>query len=98
MRFFKPLRLSASFKILFFIHRCTFDFISNDIKHRIRKQPTSVALRSGATRELIALRQERLCSVLFRPIHLQIRIENIFEISQLPYIYGVDTGNQSRSN
>ena len=61
-------------------------------------QPTSVALQSGATRELVALRLERLCSVLFTPIHLQIRIENIFEIAKFRYLYGVDTGNQSRSN
>ena len=37
-------------------------------------QPPSVAPRSGATRELVALRLERVCSVLFTPIHLQIRI------------------------
>ena len=54
--------------------------------------------QSGATRELVALRLERLCSVLFMPIHLQIQIENIFEIAQFRYLYGVDTGNQSRSN
>ena len=30
-------------------------------------KPTSVAPRSGATRELVALRLERLCSVLFTP-------------------------------
>ena len=49
-------------------------------------------------RVLVAVRLERLCSVLFTPIHLQIRIENIFEIAQFRYLYGVDTGNQSRSN
>ena len=62
-------------------------------------QTTSVAPRSsGATRELVALRLERLCSVLFTPIHLQIRIENIFEIAQFRYLYGVDTGNQFTLN
>ena len=61
-------------------------------------QPASVAPRSGSTRELVALRLERLCSVLFTPIHLQIRIESIFGIAEFRYLYGVDTGNQSRSN
>ena len=37
-------------------------------------QPTSVAPQSGATQELVALRLERLCSVLFMPIHLQIQM------------------------
>ena len=49
-----------------------FSFYSN--------QPPSVALRSGATRELVALRLDRVCSVLFMPIHLQIRIDNFFGI------------------
>ena len=61
-------------------------------------QPPSVAPRSGATRELVALRQEGVCSVLFTPIHLQIRIDNFFGIVEFRYLYGVDTGNQSRSN
>ena len=61
-------------------------------------QPPSVAPRSGATRELVALRLERGCSVLFTPIHLQIRIDNFFGIAEFRYLYGVDTGNQSRSN
>ena len=47
---------------------------------------------------MVALRLERLCSVLFTPTHLQIRIENIFEIAQVRYLYRVDTENQSRSN
>ena len=47
---------------------------------------------------MVALRLERLCSVLFTPIHLQIQIENIFEIAQVRYLYRVDTENQSRSN
>ena len=54
--------------------------------------------RSRATRELVALRLERVCSVLFTPIHLQIRIDNFFCIAEFRYLYGVDTGNQSRSN
>ena len=53
---------------------------------------------SGATRELVALRLERVCSVLFTPIHIQIRIDNFFGIAEFRYLYGVDTGNQSRSN
>ena len=61
-------------------------------------QPPSVAPQSGATRELVALRLERVCSVLFTPIHLQIRIDNFFGIAEFRYLYGVDTGNQSRSN
>ena len=61
-------------------------------------QPPSVAPRSGATRELVALRLERVCSVLFMPIHLQMRIDNFFGIAEFRYLYGVDTGNQSRSN
>ena len=58
---------------------------------------STVAVRSGATRELVALRLERVCSVLFTPIH-QIRIDNFFGIAEFRYLYGVDTGNQSRSN
>ena len=61
-------------------------------------QPPSVAPRRGATRELVALQLERFCSVLFTPIHLPIRIDNIFGIAEFRYLYGVDTGNQSRSN
>ena len=61
-------------------------------------QPPSVAPRSGATRELVALRLERVCSVLFTPIHLQIRIDNFFGITEFRYLYEVNTGNQSRSN
>ena len=66
--------------------------------HVDSNQPTSVAPWRGATREMVALRLERLCSVLFTPIHLQIRIENIFEIAQVRYLYRVNTENQSRSN
>ena len=61
-------------------------------------QPPSVAPRSGATRELVALRLERVCFVLFTPIHLQIQIDNFFGIAEFRYLYGVNTGNQSRSN
>ena len=61
------------------------------ISNNNSNQPT----RSGATRGLVALRLERLCSVLFTPIHLQIRIGNIFGIAKFRYLYGVDTGNQS---
>ena len=49
-------------------------------------QPPSVAPRSGATRELVALRLERVCSVLFTPIYLQIRIDN-FSVSPSSGIY-----------
>ena len=68
-------------------------------KHKFdSNQPPSVAPRSRATRQLVALRLERVCSVLFTPIHLQIRIDNFFGIVEFLYLYGVDTGNQSRSN
>ena len=71
-------------------------FYSNETS--TSNQPPSVAPRSGATRELIALRLERVCFVLFTPIHLQIRIDNFFGIAEFRYLYGFDTGNQSRSN
>ena len=63
-----PLRHSISLYLVSLIQQSNLS--SPLINAFYSNQSTSVAPRSRGTRELVALRLEGLCSVLFRPIHL----------------------------